>query len=529
MKPFFNDGFLFLLDMVWAPNIQISDYSSNINVGFPFILLFKLLSFVIPVFVIQKMLLGIIFFLSGALMYGLARFNKFERLLAFMAGLFYMLNPWVYERFLAGHWKVFLGYAIFPLVVTLFLQFLKNKSKKNKIKLIVLLVLYPMLSMHWAYISYLFLGFSGLIYLWQKKELKVLLKLSFFKQLLAVIFTIVIFNSFWLFGFWSDAGTFSKISQNDFEAFETVTDTRFGVYFNVLSLYGFWSTAYFLPKDIFSAWWVLTIFFISFSVLGSVYLIKKKNLLGYILTISFIPIFILAVGYGSEFSKFFVDIFYNIMPGFKGLRETEKLVGLLAFSYALLIPVGMKYFFELCGHPFKKKLLSFSKLIVACAVILIIFLSTLGIFNSFDEQLQSYKYPDSWGTVEEMLSNNQETKNVLVLPWYGYPRLDFAGNKRIANPACTFFSFNVVVGRNLESIFLQETKQEEWDDVIASITNKEKQLDYYRDFLAQKNISHILVLKIYNWKDYNFLNDTEMLKQIFNDKDIAVYKIKNLE
>ena len=527
MKPFFTPGFLFLLDMAWTPNIQLSDYlSGGVSAGFPLALLLKFLSFLAPVEIIQKILLSLFFFLSGAFMYRFARVNNFGREWSFVAGLFYMLNPWVYERFLAGHWLIMLGYAFFPFVVALFLEFLKRPCKRQIIKLSLFLAVYPILSLHWAYIAYVFLSFCGFIYLWQEKRLSVLKNLEFVKKFLLILILIITVNSFWLFSFWGDAGVFPKITQNDFIAFETSTDTRFGVYFNVLSLYGFWNTAYFLPKDMFGAWWMLTIFFVGFSVLGAVYLIKKKNLFGLCLAIGFMPILILAVGYGSEFSKFFVNIFYYIMPGFKGLRETGKLTGLLAFSYALLVPIGMKYFFELCGYRLKEKSLSFFKFIAIFAVILIVFLSTMGIFNSFDKQLQTYEYPKSWFAVEEMLANNQGTKNVLVLPWCGYPQLDFAGNKRAVNPAHSFFSFDVVVGRNLENIFLMETTQAEWDDLIQNALNKNKKFDYYKDFLAQEDISHVLVLKIYNWKDYDFLNKAEILECIFDGEDAVVYKIK---
>ena len=437
-----------------------------------------------------------------------------------------MLNPWVYERFLAGHWMVMLGYAFFPLAVALFLEFLKRPSRRQIIKLGLLLAVYPILSMHWAYITYLFLCFCGLVYLWREKQWKILLKPVFIKRLSFMILAIVIVNSFWLFNFWGETGVFTKITQNDFEAFETVGDSHFGVYFNVLSLYGFWGAAYFLPKDLFGAWWVLTIFFIGFSVLGALNLIKKKNLLGYVLAISFAPILVLAVGYASEFSKFFVNILYYIMPGFKGLREAEKLVGLLAFNYALLTPIGMKYFFELCGYRLKEKFLSFPRLIAVSTISLMIFLLTMGIFNSFNNQLQTYSYPKSWETVENILSNNHETKTVLALPWHGYPRLNFAGDKRVANPARSFFSFDIVAGKNLESAFLQETEQKEWDNLIINIINKDKLFDDYKEFLAQNSISHVLVLKIQDWEDYNFLNNVKILKQIFNDEHAIIYKIE---
>ena len=150
----------------------------------------------------------------------------------------------------------------------------------------------------------------------------------------------------------------------------------------------------------------------------------------------------------------------------------------------------------------------------------------MGIFNSFNNQLQTYSYPKSWETVENILSNNHETKTVLALPWHGYPRLNFAGDKRVANPARSFFSFDIVAGKNLESAFLQETEQKEWDNLIINIINKDKLFDDYKEFLAQNSISHVLVLKIQDWEDYNFLNNVKILKQIFNDEHAIIYKIE---
>src|SRR3990172_10911585 len=61
----------------------------------------------------QKLFLIVLFFL---LFYLPVKFFPFEigEKYKYFAGLFYTINPFVYERFLAGHWLVLLLYAMLP-------------------------------------------------------------------------------------------------------------------------------------------------------------------------------------------------------------------------------------------------------------------------------------------------------------------------------------------------------------------------------------------------------------------------------
>lgn len=523
MRPFFGDGFLLLLDMPWTPNIQLSDYLRNIDAGLPLTLLFKMFSYFIPVYVIQKILLTLIFFLAGLSIYKLGRQYKTERILAFAGGCFYMVNPWVYERFLAGHWKVFLGYAVFPLSLYLFDRVLKSPGKLNLAKFYIFLAVYPALSIHWAYISYLFLIIYGLVYLFKNKKINSLIKKDFLVKMAVLVLAIIAFNSYWLFGFWGQDSVFPKIDEGDFRAFATVTDTNFGIYFNVLSLYGFWSAAWFLPKDILGMWWLLSIFCISLSALGLYSSLRSKRTFAYVITLLFGPLLVLSVGYGSGFSQKITEAVYHLLPGFKGLRETEKLVGLLAFSYALLMPLGMERLFKLCAYPIDGK--KWRKGLAFLFLLVITYFSTFGIFNSFDKQLSLSKYPLGWYEAEEILSADTERQSVLVLPWKGYPRLSFAANRRIANPARGFFSFPVVVSKTLDNKLIQEVEQPEWDNFVSSWQKGEKADGEVAKFLEEKDISHVILLKIEGWQDYLYLYDREFLEKKYEDESIVIWAI----
>src|SRR6185436_16068606 len=155
---------------------------------------------------------------------------------------------------------------------------------------------------------------------------------------IAAIFLAV--NAFWLTGFFHGQGSsYAAITPQDFKAFSTATDARFGgaawgPWLNVLSLYGFWNADYALPKDTLPIWWVATLVFVAFATFGAWRGFKQKQPVLIAAAVLFIPAWILAVGYASGFSTHIVQWAASVIPGFKGLRETEKFAGLMAFSYA---------------------------------------------------------------------------------------------------------------------------------------------------------------------------------------------------
>jgi len=527
MRPFFQPGFLFLLDMSWTPHIQLSDYlSGGVNAGFVLTLLIKLLSFLLPVPVIQKFILFLIFFLSGVFMYRFARFNELGREWAFASGLFYMVNPWMYERFLAGHWLVMLGYVFFPLAVSLLFELFKNPGKQASVKLGLLLAIYPLFSLHWAYITYLFLTFCGLVFLWKNKQFRILKTPSFVKGFFFILLGVLTVNSFWLFSFWGEESVWPKISFNDFKTFTTSADPVFGSFFNTLSLYGYWQDIYFLPKDFFALWWLVSLLVLCLSVYGFVAMYKEKKIFGYIASLIFLPILLVAVGLANQLTGKLVELLFCILPGFKGLRETAKLTGVIVFFLAFFYAFGARGLVRLAIFDVKDRQKKILNNTAVGLIILLPFLMSYGMFFAFNSQVKTYQYPKGWQVVEEMLRNDVSVQDVLFLPWHGYPTLNFAGNKKIANPAKNYFSFPVVQGRNLDNVFLLETEQGEWDRYMTSIVQGMENLDDMRSFLDDKGISHVILAKIDDYERYGFLEDSKVLDKIYEDADIILYKLK---
>lgn len=528
---FFKDGFIFLLDMVWGPNIHISSPGGGVPGFFPLILIFKFLSFFLPASFIQKALLFTILYLSGFSMFTLAK-RIMPRKWATLSGVFYILNPYVFERFLSGQWLVILGYAFFPLVVFLFLRFLKNNSRKNLLSFILAFSIFPILSMHWAYISFWFLLLTAFVYFFKYVRSRRFDAQSFLKSgqksfnvIVLQLVLLLVINSFWLFNFFGPSGILEKITLNDFKAFQTQSDPVWGVFFNVLSLYGFWQDSFFLPKDVFSFWWILTFAIAAFSFIGFYVLAKKRNVLALTTGIAFIPALLIGVGYGSTYVQPLCNFLFHHLPGFVGLRETEKVAGILAFAYALFFPLGVKTVFDYFFDEAKEKtkvvidgLSVFFVLIVCCLLV-------NNMFFGFSGQIESHPYPASWYAVEKIFANDPGTENVLFLPWHGYPQLAFAGNITVANPAQTFFSSHIISGRNLDNVYLEETAQGDWDTKMFNLLQNLESIDEDIGFLKSQKVNYIILAKTSDWERYGFLDKSQNVRKVYEADEIVLYKV----
>lgn len=529
---FFQEGYIFLLDMVWGPNIQLGKYiSDGVTSGYPLMLLLKLFSSFVSTAFLQKALLSLILYLSGYLMFTLSR-NLMPRRWAILSGIFYMLNPYVFERLLAGQWLVLLGYAVFPLVISSFLQFLKSDKRKDFWMSVSLFSIYPLISLHWAYIAFWFMLVIAIVYLAQVVGLANLKKpetapirkkLVLFAVLQGLLLLIV--NSFWLKSFLDADGTLAKITSSDFQAFSTMSDPVWGAFFNVLSLYGFWQDSFFLPKDIFPYWWVLTLVIIAFSFVGFINLAKKNNTLAISLGIIFLPAALIATGYATTITWLLTDFLFRYLPGFAGMRETAKVTGVLAFSYALFFPLGVKLTADWISRSAKENT---KKVIYACSfisVIMFCYLLVNNMFFGFKGQLRAYQYPDSWYEVEETLNADTQKENVLFLPWHGYPELDFAGKITAANPARSFFTAEIISGKNLDSIYIIDRSQMEWDERITEMLQGKQSLDDNIDFLRTQSVDYIVLAKTADWQKYGFLDESARLQKVFEAKEIFLYKV----
>ncbi len=152
MIPLFRSGYIFLLDMVFPPDLSLPDITGAIiPSNYPLQVILHAFAQIIGTPLTEKLMLSFVFLLPSIAMYKLAR--KFlDTKLAFLAGLIYMANPWVYERFFSGQWLVMLGFGFLPIFIHTLINLLERPERGNIIKFALAFAMFPILSQHFAYI-----------------------------------------------------------------------------------------------------------------------------------------------------------------------------------------------------------------------------------------------------------------------------------------------------------------------------------------------------------------------------------------
>lgn len=524
---FINSGFVFLLDSSWAPSLDLADsMRDGITSSLPLTTIIKLFSYIIPLDIFHKIILSLIIFLPGVLMYRLARGFMKEHW-AFVSGLIYMLNPWVLERFASGQWLVSIGYAFMPILIKLYIELLAHPSKKTFLKFVAMFGVYPLLSLHFAYIGGGLLVAMTVVHLFiHRKAHHSRYYFSFIKYAVLAVGIFLVVNMFWILDFNNPQSTVPRITFDDFRAYQTMSDSELGPYFNVASLYGFWNQEVVLPKDINPYWWANTLVIIFFSIFGMYYLVHKRSPLGITLAIIYIPILVASVGLASGLGEDFVTYLYNNVPMFKGLRDTQKLAGILALTYALFAPLGA-HLLSLIVDDLKKDYGKIFKRTMFAILVFVPVASTFTIFSGVSGYMPVNPYPAGWYEANELLMSDSDSGRVLVLPWRGYMNMSFADMHVISSPAQRFFRNTLVASRSEGNDNLIESHNSAWDQKVFQIVQGFETIDQNIEFMKGEGITHIMLLREADFGRYEALLDTQQgIQKVLDSERLVLFELK---
>jgi len=521
MLPLLLPGFILTLDMVFTPNIA---FPSEITNTYPLQILLWLLHFVLPADVIQKIVLFAILLLSGVGMHSLLRSLNMKdkvapelwRIALYFGGLFYMINPFTYSRFMAGQWLFLLGYALLPFFVRALLRFFAAPSLGTSWKLaawafaivtasihhvamlLILALLVPLLA---TIFSYWRKGQVKQYFIWSGASL----------GLLAVVF------SYWLvpaaLGHGDIGSAVASRSQADFAAFATNGNGALGAIGEVVRLQGFWADArqlYTLPQNMVPAWGVLFLLVWILVALGASKAWKASRM--------FVALSMTCVALGILLAASpLISWLSQYLPFAAGYREPHKFVNLIVLGYALLGTLGVAFTIQWATDRFRE--LGGQVAIIVC--LLLPLAITPAMLWGFGGQLSPRHYPSEWYAVDQTLSEVQGPKRTLFLPWHQYMAFKFSG-RIIANPAEKFFTTPVIA-----------SDDPEYGSITPTIPNKEKsdikaaldQPDALVDILKHYRINYILLAKDDDASSYDFLDKQPALTVITDNHSLKLYRV----
>jgi len=510
MLPLLGPGFILTLDMVFTPTLPMPEAVTS---SYVFHAGLHYLNFFIPSDVLEKLMLLSILILSGIGMHRLVRFLKQDvGLEIYVASIFFMINPFVYSRFMAGQYNVLLGYALLPWFVKLLISFGRSPKLGNALKLGSLAAAVGIVAIHTVGELALITAVAGCIALWRyRRHLR-----SYVRYGLIAGAVFLVISSYWLvplaMGKGSTAQTIDQFTIADTQAFATTGQNPLVRLGNIVRLQGFWAEErglYLLPQDRAVLWGLMALIIIVLVIWGGVKLWRKRPTLVAFFGVSALIAMILAAGAIEPLARH--------VPPLAGYREPHKLVGLVALSYSVLLAFGVQ---AALARARRKSEMLYS--LGAVFLLLLPLLFTRTMLWGFAGQLSPRQYPADWFSINKRLEQDREDFAVLFLPWHQYMSFHFA-DRIIASPAPAFFSKPMVVSADPElggaTSGRATAQQRALDNILAS---QDKQA--FAKQLAAHNIKYIVLAKDLDYRDYDYLNDQSDLVRTSNYDTAILYR-----
>jgi len=539
--PHYNQYFWGLSE--WSASVYAAGIASN-----PFFFMVQLLGKIIPTWVIEKLILFLILFLSGL---GAHKLLSNKSLGCYFIGILYMINPFVYSRFMAGQWGVLWAYAWLPIAIGVFIKLLREGNWQNTVKMALLTTLVGLLQVQ----GYFMLFLSCFIILFFKvildgNKTKVYQSL---KWVVAAAGIFCVLNLYWLIPLFTSTGTtLNQLNQADQLAFISRNTSEPGTLLNILSMHGFWREYYTYAKDILPFWWILFTLVLFLAVYGFVSRAfpssrpsgpkpsvkkvfpegieeaKRTHPAQLWLPISFAVIgvtgFVLALGVATDYTKPFFEWLWNKISFFKVFRDSQKFVALLCLSYAYLGGLGINALANMLKQqmqrPFK----------IGLRILIIISLATPLIYSftmfGFYGQIGVTDYPEEWYEVNDYLNQDSNDINVLFLPWHMYMDFNWLPNtdKRLINPSQQFFDKPVIAGDNIEILSIYSQSSNPISKYIEFILPNGNEINNLGELLAPLNVKYIILVNEADYESYDFLYRQEDLKVEFQKSGITLFK-----
>jgi hypothetical protein len=509
----FRNGYVLLGDMVFTPAMNpgwslLGPPRGTMNVGLVYNLAW-LVSRVIGAVLLEKLVLFLMVFLPGYLMYrNVPSRNKWAR---YFAGTLYAINPFTYTRMLMGHWGFLLAYALLPVVVASTLKTVRAPSPGRCARTALWLAATAILSLHPGVFAVLICVLVAFFELARKYSNKRALAVA------GLVFVIVLFcvlSAFWLVP--GEGGPVSSITRADLKAFETRSTSKAGVLMSVAGMYGFWKTQLdpLLPRNDVPLWPAFALGFLALAVYGFWSYRSEPTRGGLVKALAVIGIigFFLALGTRAPITGPVFSYLFDHFTFFRLFREPQKFASMLVLAYAMLGALGVE---RLAARRARRDKDPRIWKAIAVLLLVVVFFYSFRAFGGLWGEARAVSYPRSWAEAQNVMESDPGDWKALYLPPYWYMRFDFLHSDYTVNSPMPLYFKNRNVQLYSINVGGTELNASAVDRYVSASLDSGRERGNMGAMLAPLNVKYVVLAL--NPASVNF---TYVLKQ----KDLEIVR-----
>jgi hypothetical protein len=515
LGPLLLPGYLLLLDSpagphTIAPSLLPLPSQGLVSVSAPWLNVLRLVFLPIPELENKLMIFSVIV-VGGLGIYRLVtRTLGRTRTAAILGGTLYVVNPFLYERFVSGQLMVAGAYALLPWGAAACIQVARHASTSQVLRASAWTAGIAVVDLHVGGILLLLLlifislapGSWGIRGVWA----------------IAAVAIVFVVHLFWILPFALAHGGM-RVASGDLVVYAP-KPRDWTILPRVLLLHGFWRTEFLTPLGsspvrFMAAFIPLIVLAVSGFAKVSRSVSERRLAVG--LGGSTLVAVILGMGISFPPTRPVTEFLFRYLPGYGIYREPQKWIALVALAYAIFASIGLD---ELLTLLRSRSRAEWERILLATTLVPII--ATPQILWGFSGQVHTSRFPQDWRRASEHM--DEHSGKLLFLPWHLYQPIPFADGRIIANPAPFYFRRPTVTSGSAGFARRNTTPSPDARlEYVTHVLKARAKLQFLGHLLAPLGIRFIALGRMSDAYSYSFLEHQRDLKRIFAGKDLILY------
>lgn len=507
--PLLGGGYLLLLDFPSGPRFGSSvpilplPSSGDLGNGLPLAALHSFLRWIHPLLPDEVFLLAPIL-VGGVGLYRLARSRLgVDPLPALYGATLFVVNPFVRDRYLAGHLYFLLGYALLPWALAPLHDALRGRSRRAA----------PLVALWLAGLAAVDVHVAGLYGVVASLAIAAAPSRRFAIGGAALALGLV---AYWLLpAVFSTPGT--DIGSADLAVYAS-RPAGAAVLPTLVSMHGFWRDELPSAAERFPALYLLLIPILGLALAGAVRMLSTQDRRRFGVTLSVTAVLGLLLAAGTSFPPT-AGVFrwlFDHVPLFGVYREPQKFLALVVLAYGVFGSVGVA---AVLPEPDRRT----GQRVVPILALGAVLAYGGGMFWGFGGEVRPARYPEGWSEAERVMEERGPGR-LLVLPWHLYAVWSFSDGRIVANPAGSFFSREVLTAGEAGFDEVPPQSPDPFRRYVATVLERRREVESFGHLMAPLGVRYVAWMREADWEAYRFLERQEDLLLVYQGEGIALYE-----